>query len=351
MPKTSPLLVWERSRLRTLALRLRDRMYELGLNETTLAARCQHLAPTGVAPSRERVAKILMNCSHAPKPSAAKVVMELEVHLLARALETSPEWLTGLGHNADPILWDALAHSHRAQEILHLLNHYEKRARETVVWAQSLMCSFTTPDFLHAYHEAFFQELDGLGLTERKRKLVEVYDRIGLARRERRLNGATSDKRFVQLILRSDLEKIARGTDAYRMISPQVRRRCLEYLHDFLTRAGNQIALVVAADEMVRDLVRALQDFDSVGVCDEGFVLLRTHTGDVVWSENKDYAGRYARLLGALRERARFRDRDSVLRLLDQLLVSLRSRAPHPGDPAASTRTQSSTRMWKGSAP
>ncbi|MEM4203820.1 MAG: hypothetical protein QXS54_07105, partial [Candidatus Methanomethylicaceae archaeon] len=44
MPKTSSLLVWEPSRLRTLALRLRNRMNELRLTERELAERCQAMA-------------------------------------------------------------------------------------------------------------------------------------------------------------------------------------------------------------------------------------------------------------------------------------------------------------------
>ncbi|MHA2643001.1 MAG: hypothetical protein V2G41_10185, partial [bacterium JZ-2024 1] len=74
MPKTSSLLVWEPSRLRTLALRLRNRMNELGLTERELAERCQAMAETGSSLSRERLAKILMHCCSSPKPSAARVV-------------------------------------------------------------------------------------------------------------------------------------------------------------------------------------------------------------------------------------------------------------------------------------
>lgn len=323
MPKTPPLLVWEPSRLRTLALRIRNRMVELAMNESVLANRCREL---GSSLSRERIAKILMNCQPNPKPSAAKVVLESELQILARALQTSPEWLAGAAQHSDPVLWDALAHTHRAQEILHLLDHYEERSHETLVWAESLMCSFTTPEFLHAYHEAFFHELEEHGSPEEKQKLVQLYDRVGSVRRERRLRGATSDTRFVQLILRSDLEKIARGTAQYRAIAPSVRRDCLKNARDLLEQRWGQIALLIVEDDHVHDLMKGLRGFDSVGACGETFAMLRLHTGDVVWSENKGYVGRYVRLLHAFRERAAYRDRDRVLRLLDRLAASIRGR-------------------------
>ena len=47
-------------------------------------------------------------------------------------------------------------------------------------------------------------------------------------------------------------------------------------------------------------------------------------TGDVLWSENRDYVSRYVCLLQTLRERATYRGRDGILRLLDDLLVSMR---------------------------
>lgn len=328
MPRTSAMLVWEPSRLRTLALRLRTRMVELRLSERALAERCQEMAETGCSLSRERLAKILMHCRLMPKPSAAKVVSESELRLLARALQTSPEWLTGEGRLPDPILWDALAHSQRTEEILHLLNHHEERSKETLVWAEGLMCSFMTPDFLDAYHQALFAELEAIGQEERKRKLVEVYNRIGEARRHRRLNGAGPVRQFIQLMLRSDLERIAYGVGEYRRISRSVRRQCVEDLRELLQKRWGQMALFVVEDERVGNLARTLRHFDSIGVCvepcGEMFTLLRMRTGDVLWSENRNYISGYARLLQTLRERATYRDRDGVLRLLDNLLVSMR---------------------------
>lgn len=328
MAKTSPLLVWEPSRLRTLALRLRNRMNKLRLTERELAERCQQMAETSCSLSRERLAKILMHCCSSPKPSAAKVVLESELQVLARALKTSPEWLTGMGELPDPILWDALAHSRRAEEILHLMNYHEEQSQETLVWAEGLMCSFMTPDFLRAYHEALFTELEVIGQRERKQKLVEVYDRISEARRNRRVNGEGPRGQFTQLILRSDLERIIRGTGQYRWISRPVRRRCLENVRGLLDKAWGRIALVVVEDERVGELVGTLRGFNSIGACvaprGEMFALLRTRMGDVLWSENRDYVGRYVHLLETLRQRAAYRDRDGVLRLLDDLLVPLR---------------------------
>ncbi len=371
MPKTSPFAVVERGQLHQIACRLRLRMYELGMTAEKLADAYNHLVyrqtakqgsegygrsadaarsspdrdPTGDGNSsdetfsrieqrcsladpafpmtRDRIAKILMNCRRHPRKSAAKVISCREVIGLARALNVSPEWLLGQKDNPDPIIWDALAHSHRAEEILHLLNYYEDRTGRAIVWADGLMCSLTTPEFVHARHEALFSELDEIGLTDRKRDLVEVYDRIGHARRARRMERGRSS-RFTQLMLLSDLEKICRGRDEYRRIPRAIRRSCLENVRAVIERSACGIELIVAEDDRVRELVMALRDFESVGVCGDEFVLMRAHSGDVIWSENQNYVRRYVQLLNDFRDRATYRNRDQVLRLLDGLLASVR---------------------------
>ncbi|MEM4213714.1 MAG: hypothetical protein QXZ28_00825, partial [Candidatus Methanomethylicaceae archaeon] len=141
-------------------------------------------------------------------------------------------------------------------------------------------------------------------------------------------NGAGPQRQFTQLILRSDLERIARGTGEYRRISRSVRRRCVENVRGLLEKEWGRIALVVVEDERVSELARALRTFDSIGVCvkpdGEMFALLRMRTGDVLWSENRDYVSHYIRLLQALCERASCRNRDDALRLLDRLLETTR---------------------------
>lgn len=377
MPKTSPFAVVERGQLHQIACRLRLRMYELGLTGEKLADaynslmrqhteeqegegnrrsadavpnslmaarshpgptdgrnRCDERSLSRIEPrgssadrafsmTRDRIAKILMNCQRHPRKSAARVISCREIIGLARALKVSPEWLLGQEDNPDPIIWDALAHSHRAEEILHLLNHYEDRTGRAIVWADRLMCSLTTPEFVHASHEALFAELEEIGLKHRKQGLVEVYDRIGHVRRARRMERGRSS-RFTQLMVLSDLEKISRGRDEYRGISRAIRQSCLENARALIERSACGIELIVAEDDRVRELVMALRDFESVGVCGDEFALMRAHSGDVIWSENKNYVRRYVQLLDDFRDRARYRNRDQVLRLLDGLLASMR---------------------------
>jgi hypothetical protein len=327
MPKVSHFAVVERSQLRQIACRMRVRMFELGLSGRELAERCDALierSPSdqeGSTFTRDRIAKILMNCRKDPRKSAAKVITWNELRVLAQALKVSPEWLIGQAHERDPILWDVLAHSNRAEEIVQLMNYYEEKAKGALVWAEHLMCSLTTPEFMHAQNEVLFCELDQIGLSDEKRRLVKVYDQIGNVRRDRQLR---QDGSFIQLMLLSDLEKIAYGTGEYCKIQRSVRRSCLENLRNLLRGSGGTISLVVSEEGQVRKVAQALRRFDSVGVCRNQFVLIRTRSGDVIWSENKEYVNRYAELLSAFLKRANYRDESRVLGLLDRLLASMR---------------------------
>ncbi len=172
MPEVSPLVVVEPDRLRQIALRVRNRMNELQLTEEELARRCTELtkrwSPQPFYLTRERIAKILMNCRQKPKPSAAKVLLPQELEVLSIVLKVPQEWLLGQQKSRDMILWDPLAHPERREELLHLMDFYDERSEEAVVWAEGLLCSLTTSDLHRAYHQEPFAELDELGLSEEK---------------------------------------------------------------------------------------------------------------------------------------------------------------------------------------
>jgi hypothetical protein len=304
-------------------------MAELHLSEERLARRCTKLAeemfaePERFYVTRERIAKILMNGRHTPCKSAAKVITGKELRVLAVALQVSPEWLLGQEHDPEPILWDPLAGDQRMDELLHVMEYYEVRSGEALVWGRGLMCSLTTPELTHAYHEALFDELEAVGLREEKQRLVAFYDAIGQARRTQRFRRGSAVS-FTQLILRSDLAQLAQGTGLYRSVKREVRERALEHLSALLEAAAGWITLVVIEDRAVQDLQPALWGFESIGVCAHKAVFLRQHNGAVIWSGNARQVDRYARLLRSLHARAASRDRSTVLELLETLRATTR---------------------------
>lgn len=295
-----------RSRLPRIARHLRSRMSELGLSQTELAARCVGVSQDLFAQdapqiTRERIAKILMHCKGNPGKSAARVISHKELRVFAAVLEVSLDWLSGQEESRDLVLWDPLADPHRADHILHLMNEHEDRASEVLVWAESVICSLETPEFMHKHHEALFGELDVLGAHDEKRKLVEVYDSIGSARRKRLLDSKRKRRKLIQFIFASDLERIAEGKGEYGGIRKQVRRACLDNLCHLISDSTLGIEVVIINDERAARLRTAVRDYDSVGVFDESLVLWRFHSGRVAWSENAAYASKWRNALNELR--------------------------------------------------
>lgn len=279
-------------------------MNELGLSQVEMAARCcsadQNLFPEEQQPqiTRERIARILMHCKAAPGKSAARVISSQELHALASALQVSIEWLAG----RDLVLWDPLSDPQRAGHILHIMNEHEDTASEILFWAEYLICSFETPEFMHRHHEALFSELDILGAHDDKRKVVQAYDSIGMARRKRLLDPMRRRRKLVQFIFASDLERIALGTSEYASIRKDLRRACLENVCDLIADSSLGLELVIISDKETGRVRPALRDYDSVGVFDESFVLWRYHSGRIAWSEDPIHTRRYRRLLKELQK-------------------------------------------------
>jgi len=329
MPRSSRFSGELQGRIPRIARRLRSRMNELGVNQTELAARCtgasHSLFPEQQAPpiTRERIAKILMHCKAHPGKSAARVISHPELQVLASVLQVSPEWLAGNDDSRDLVLWDPLADPQRAHHILHLINEHEDNATELLVWAEYLICSLVTPEFMHKHHEALFSELDVLGAHDEKRKVVQVYDNIGTARRKHLLDSRRKNRRLIQFIFASDIEKIVRGESEYATIPQGVRRACLENLCKLITDPGLGIELVVVSDEAASGIKIAFRDYDSLGVFDESFVLWRYHSGRIAWSEHSGHARSHRDLLKKLQNSAIARTRDDALQIVKRYVESI----------------------------
>jgi len=317
---------YQQSQLPEIAKRIRNQMRRRNLSASALAERCAYVAQdfsdSYEQPNitRERIAKILMNCKRSPAKSAAKTVSIKELHILARALETSVEWLIGQEVGRDLILWDPLADSDRAQQILELLNHYEELTRDVLLWADHPLCPFETPEFMHARHEVVFSELDVMKLHEEKAKMVILYDFIGNKRRKRLL-ALRGDPNycFTQLIFDSHLQKIAAGTEEYAAISRIVRRRCLENLIDFISAKSNFPNLIVVGEQDAPAFYLAMRDYDLVGAFGRSLALWRFHSGRIAWAEYPLHANALRDALESMKSLARYQAPQAVVQLLQDL--------------------------------
>jgi hypothetical protein len=299
-------------------------MNELGLNQTELAAQCtvtaQDLFPDGqqVNITRERISKILMHCKGSPGRSSARVISSQELRVLAAVLQVSIEWLAG----RDLVLWDPLAEPDRASHILHVMNEHEDRATEVLTWAESLIPSLETVEFMHQHHEALFSEVDTLGGQEEKRKVVQIYDSIGNALRKRLLDPKRKRRKLVQLIFASDIERIAQCDGDYAGIHKGLRKTCLENLANLISDSSLCIDLVIVSDKEAQQVRAALRDYDSVAVFDESFVLWRYHSGRIAWSEHQMHARRYRKMLKGLQMSSND-SRADTLKALNRIVESI----------------------------
>lgn len=307
MPKPSRFSGDLKTSIPQVARRLRKRMNELGLNQTELAARCDGVAhdmfPDGEQPqiSRERIARILMHCKAYPGKSAARVISHQEARVLSAVLQVSPEWLFGQDEARDLVLWDPLVDPKRAKHILHLMNEHEDKASEILVWAESLMCSLQTQDFMHNHHEVIFTTSNALGAHDEKRKLVQMYDNLGNAQRKRLLDPKPKHRKLVQFMFESDLEKLVLGKAEYAGIRTQVRKACLENLDKIVSEPALGVELRIINDEDAVRVSAVFRDYDWVGVFDSSLVLWRYHSGRIAWSENPVHANKWRRTLSDLR--------------------------------------------------
>jgi transcriptional regulator with XRE-family HTH domain len=327
MPKPSRFFTVETSEISEIATRLQRRMRKLRLSVAQLSKKCSIIAgsladekqPTL---SRTRIAKILMNRGGSSGRSAARVIARSELIMLARALGVSVEWLSGRTDNEDPIVWNLLAEPERSGHILHLLEEHEDRATEVTVWSEYLLCSFVTQEFMYAFHQVHFSELDALEIRKEKVRLVEFFNKMGNSRRTRILR---PDRLFVftSLINRSELQSIATGKGIYRRIAKSVRKRCLENLVTILKESSLKLNLVIVDDEKVEKIRSSLRDFETVGVIGDLFSIWNYHTGNIGWSEHPKYVGRYKNLLRRMQQQAIHRDASETCEYLHCLVSKI----------------------------
>lgn len=323
MPRATRFSDSLESRIPSIARRIRNRMRRLGFNDQLLAEACTREALARGEPlrvSRERVAKILMNCKKNPERSAAKIISYSELKALSAALSVSIEWLVGQGDNTDPVHWNVLAEPERASELLHLLAEYEEKAGELCVWAEFLMCSLVTPELMRAQHRERFAELELLGLGAEMEKAVSLFDRVGDVRRQRLLkNKSERGYDYRQIIFYSDLKLIADGESEYRSAAAEVRRESLKFLAGLVGDKALGIDLVVVDEGGAGHLRRMLRDYDSLSVFGSELTLWGYHSGSVAWSEHASYVELHRKMLDGLQARALTRKPGEAVDLLTDL--------------------------------
>ena len=314
-------------RLRQTANKIYSRMQSLGLNETQLSERCSlaaiHLFEDAEVPSltRDRVSKILMNRQDVPAKSAARIITHAELTVLANVLKVSVEWLIGQEENRDPVVWNVLANPDRVVEFAHVLQAYEEVGKESKVWSQYLMHSYTSEAFTHAFNQVHYGAKPGIA---NPRSLVEFYNQVARLRRKRILRTGRSFD-YTSLLYQSHFEEVSCGQGVFSAISKTILRRNLEVMIDTITNPSLRIKLVIVKDDYVAAL-EAVRDYEILSTVDTLFSSWNYHTGDVGWSENFSYVEPRRQLLDRMSAHSLCRDVSETVEYLKSLRSRLRSR-------------------------
>lgn len=326
--KSSRLSTGARRRMKEIALRMQSRMRKLGYSQEKLSDICSIKAGEIYAESdqptlrRDRIAKILMNLRHRSGSSAATTISDAELLILSRALRCSVEWLSGRGLDEDPVVWNVLTEPERGAHLLQLIEEYEDLAAESTVWSEYLLCSFTTEEFMIAFHRAHFGEMDTAGVTKNKRELVEFFNATGRARRKRMLRHDRSFT-FTNLIYDSELRCIMDGEGAYRSINKVSRRATLEHIVHVLQDNRLKMNLVIVDSEKIGRSRAAWRDYETVGIMGEMFSLWNYHSGNIGWSENPRYVKHQRDLIDEMKNHAVCKNTEETIRYIEQLVASL----------------------------
>jgi len=228
----------------------------LGLNETQLAERCSlagiHLFEDAEVPNltRDRVSKILMNRRDVPASSAARVVTQAELAVLANVLAVSVEWLIGQEENRDPVVWNVLANPDRVVEFAHVIQEYEEMGEETKVWSQYPMHSLVSEAFIHSFNLVNYGSKPGIA---NPRSLVEFYNRLARLRRKRILRPGRPFQ-YTTLLYRSHFEEAICGQGIFSAISKTILKRNIDRMIETISNSSLRIKLVIITDDYVAAL-------------------------------------------------------------------------------------------------
>jgi hypothetical protein len=327
MPKSSRFSALGDPPIKQIALRIQSRMKKLGYTAQRLSQECgiaggelcQEAEPPGL--SANRITKILMNCQPRPGSSAASVISHAEMAILASALKCAREWLSAQGTGDDPIVWNLLTGPERGTHMLQLLEEYEDRSSQTVVWSEYPLSPFTSEEYMLAFHQARFAAADPLGNTADQRRLIDFFNRTGRARRRRALQ-STGALTFTNLVCESEIQRIASGVGVYGAISRHIRKRNFEHLLKVMADPALKMNFVIVDYEKLGNVRVALRDYETVGVTDELFSLWNYHSATVGWSENPKQVAHHRQLLSLMRQHAVCKDNEETIAYLKRLSLS-----------------------------
>ena len=239
----------------------------------------------------------------------------------SRQLETPfNELARGIDFVNGAAVWDPMIHPERACPLVTAILRHEANADALIGWGEFLPCSLETPEFMEAHHAAIFRPHSKLPSSlERAKFVAEAFNEIGRRQQQRFVEDRQSrPRRFVHIIHRSNLEKIAQGTSQYASIDRSVREQCLKNLIKLITDDRWGVELFIATDDRVDQLVE-FNDLDSL-VLVGGLAFWRDHQGNVQWSEIPERVSVVKELLDEFMRLSDYNDRNKVAGLLKELL-------------------------------
>lgn len=271
--------------------------------------------PGSVVPmNRFRVLSFLNLARGSSSTRVAKVLRCREIEVISQLISIPVEVLIGHESESTLRLINAASSHADAATFLQLMRSHQPETKELIGWAEFLPCSLTTPEFMHAHHEALFPKNPGD---------VSVWDGIGNTRRNEFLSESGGRKwRMTQLNFLSDLKRIARGEREYANVPAPMRKMCLNNLARLLSDPQLAVRMFIAdddADSDAKTLRVDLRHYDSVITWDEKLMIVRDHWGIGHYSEKLRYTKYWRGIQEEFMQLAKFSKPDQVIGMIRNL--------------------------------
>ena len=239
----------------------------------------QHFGPI----TESRIARIVEAFQKPSAKGVAKQIEDYEVAAIPHALKVSLDEVMDTSFRRYALVWDPLADPHYSENVLKLLKEHGNGAQELIGWAEFLPCSMETPEFMRAHHAQLFRTQ--LVLSAREwRQLMNQFNEFGDRRRVHAL-GPERKWQMKHLMRTADLKRIVSGIDEYSF-DKALRREQLRHLAALISNPDNRMELILAEEDDIRPLDKALRDYDSQFCIDDRLTVWRSHGGRMTWSED-----------------------------------------------------------------
>ncbi|MCX8072441.1 MAG: helix-turn-helix transcriptional regulator [Candidatus Binatia bacterium] len=318
--------------LEELARRVAWLRKQRGWTQAELAERCSSLRSQLFPPvqlpyvphiRRDRIAKIELMANNGSGRTAARLISEYELRLLAAAFGVEPCWLRGGQNSGTVFLWELSWPDAKAQQFAELIAYHEARSCSRWVWSEPLPCTLQAPAFSERYFavRAASWAVTSPPVTENHPAVA--MNAVATANRERTLQRlADGSLQFFAAVPIATVEAIVAASDTYGALPRALRRECLEWALEQIRQFPHTLHVVFLAAANLVPFRFWTHCYESHYVSG-GLSSWSDRSGATYFAENTKLVKRHLALVQAIYRSAAVREPAEVRELLQRCVRSL----------------------------